>query len=205
MSRTYAPRPGPRPRTFAAVLTVALAVTFAGALAGPAYAEKYVSKDAKRDAVSFTFESEDQTAAPDNATADIVRVKVNHARGAIRFRAKLRDLSGPSLTLVGAEIKTNQKRYSLIFTRTGKRTSLDLTTATGKAIKCAGMQRSSDVDTDVVKFSVPRTCLDRPRWVRAGVGCAVVDEEVVFADDALREGDLKASGNLTLTERLKRG
>lgn len=198
MSRTHSPRPAAH--TFVAVLTIAFAAT----LAGPAFAEKYVASDAKLDVVSVDFVSESQTPAPDNATADVVKTKVNHTRGAVRFRVKLRDLSGPALTGVIADLRTNKRRYTLNFFRSGSRTTFDLTTRAGEPIKCRGMKRSSDLATDVVKFSVPRSCVGLPRWVRAGVVALVVQENAAFADDALRVGDLKPSGSLTFTERLKR-
>lgn len=194
-----------RTRTIAPVVAVVLATMVAVPLAGPAHAEKFVIADAKRDVVNVDYVSEDQTPVPDNATADVVKAKINHTRGAVRFRVRLRDLSEPALTGVAADIKTNKRRYSLSFFQSGKRTTLELAQPSGEPITCRGMKRSSNLDTDVVKFSLPRSCLGHPRWVRAGVIALVVEENAFFADDALRVGDLKPSGNLTFTGRLKRG
>lgn len=187
-------------------MTAVVAVSLAGPLAGQAFAERYDASDAKRDVVSIDITTEAQTPVPDNATADVVKVRVNHARGAVRFRVKLRDLAGPALTGVVADLKTNKRRYSLSFFRSGGRTTLELTNPSGEdAIKCRGKKRSSNLDTDVVKFSVPRSCLDSPRWVRAGVVALEIQEGGAFADDALRAGNLKSNGSLTFTGRLKRG
>jgi hypothetical protein len=205
MSRNPTPCPRARLRKTTPLVAVVLAATLTWPLTGPAHAERYVQADAKGDVVSVEFESEAQTPAPDNANADVTKTKINHTRGAVRFRVKLRDLAGPVLTGVVADIKTNKRRYSLSFFRSGKRTTLELARPTGEPIKCRGKKRSANVDTDVVKFSVPRSCLGRPKWVRVGVGALEVQENVVYADDALRAGNLKANGSLTFTARLKRG
>jgi hypothetical protein len=205
MSRTLAPRPRASLRKITPFVAVVLTAALTWPLTGPAHAEKYLEADAKGDVVSLDSASEVQTPAPDNANADVVKTKINHTRGAVRFRIKLRDLAGPVLTGVVADIKTSERRYTLSFFRSGKRTTLDLARSTGEPIRCRGKERSANVDTDVVKFSVPRSCLGRPKWVRVGVGALEVQENFTYADDALRAGDLRTNGSLTFTSRLRRG
>ncbi len=59
---------------------------------------------------------------------------------------------------------------------------------------------------DVVHASVPRRCLDTPRWLKVGVGVIRIDgsrrDEMFYVDDALRRG---LHGELAMTRKLYRG
>ena len=44
-----------------------------------------------------------------------------------------------------------------------------------------------------VTVSIPRRCLGRPRWVKVGIIAVTLEEDVVFADDALTNGVLRAN------------
>ena len=82
--------------------------------------------------------------------------------------------------------------------------------ATGE-VECNGLRHRIDYAANTVRISVPRRCLDRPRWVRVGAKTISlgVDRrgEVIRYDDALATGtDGRATpSRITLGQRLQRG
>ena len=69
---------------------------------------------------------------------------------------------------------------------------------------CKAKRKTYSASRDLIKMSVPRSCLGNPRWVKVAVVSLGIQESGTLADDALRTG-LKSSGKLTFGPKLNRG
>ena len=169
-----------------------------------AHAEKLKTTDASGDVVQFSEDFASTSPAPDDQSTDILKSTTNYSKHRVTVKLKLRDLTSAGFHGAFADIKTNQKRYSLSLFKdpeAGSDLALD---SNGAGIKCQGkMKKKISASRDLIKMSVPSSCLGNPRWIRISVATLTIQESGTLADDALRTG-LKPSGNLTFSSKLKR-
>ena len=98
----------------------------------------------------------------------------------------------------------------MIATREGaSRATIELTNPRDEAFSCRGLRVRYDGGADLVRLSVPTTCIGSPRWVRLGVkstASPTVGAQtavVLYADDALRDGG--SDKTVRLGARIHRG
>lgn len=196
----------------ACAVTVTLGLT--AGLAPSAYAEKLVREDARRDVIRFGISSGDESSiqrAPRAADPDIVRVTIDHRERFLLIRTRYAGLERRLGRLDLAVIRTSAgKRFEAgsWVNKRGKwqgETGLG-TGPAGKDVACAGLRHHFDYAANVATWSIPRSCLGRPRWVRVGVGGSRGSfASVTFIDEAFRNGaDLEAT-DLALSRRIWRG
>ena len=192
------------------IVSIAVATLLALALSpATAHAEKSQSDDSSGDVIrlSYATGSEETSPAPDNVETDVLKSVANHSAKRVKIKFKFADLlSGSGRASVGASIKTNKENYDLtLFRLKGFKRGLQLKDLEGNTIRCAGKKKDVDAVRDFIKISVPRSCLGSPRWIRVGIAAISESGADTFADDALRSGGIRKSGNLTFGPKLKRG
>lgn len=206
------PRINSRPVTHTAisvlattVLAVPLLAWTALAFATPAQAEAMSHRDARHDVVRFPLDAPSgaqSEPAPGNARTDITRVQVNHRFDRVTSRLTLREL--PTRKWVATwQIRTEiPQLFELSLIRYG--TLADLTLARGgNDVSCPGLGEKINDDQETIWVSVPRSCLDRPRFVRVGAGMGTVSGGYNFADDARRDRGVDGA-HTTLGPKLRR-
>jgi hypothetical protein len=71
---------------------------------------------------------------------------------------------------------------------------------------CLGMTHRISYATNVVRMRIPRSCLGRPRWVRAATSSGLVSDADFNSDEFYVDKSTQRRGrNLTLTRRRYRG
>jgi hypothetical protein len=191
----------------AATVTLSLAV----ALAPSAYAEKVVHQDARRDVVKATQTDAGETLrpAPRAADPDIVRVAIDHRAKVVLIRTKYAAVDRRILRIDALEIRTSAgKRFeagSFVQQRGRWQGRTSLGTATAE-VDCTGLRHRFDYEANVTTWSIPRSCIGRPRWVRVGVGMGRGSwDGPFFIDDAFRKGIDPDNETLTLSRRIWKG
>jgi hypothetical protein len=187
--------------------TLAVAAGLTLAAAGPAAAQSHTHLDARGDLISYSGQSDEETAAPNVKNGDIVRTALHHRQHRIAVRIKFVDLRRVGFRGDAFRIVTNQgvRRDVMAFAGPGTwRGEAEMMRPNGNPVEC-DIKLGIDYDKNVVTMSFPRSCVKDPRWVRIGVGSfwAQMEAEKAFMDDAQRDG--KVYENLKLSKRLKRG
>lgn len=201
-----------RPTRTLAALTGAAALTVAGM--SPASAARWSHEDAVGDVVSYSFSEHGGTEsgpdpAPANTNTDISRFSASHSPRVVVLRANLRDITAASGLMI-YEVRTGTRGYQ-VAQRLGTNKDMPafgLYRLNGQRVRCSGARRSVDRTTEEALVSIPRRCLGRPRWVRAGAGAFNFTETRTKAtfrmDDALKDGDGDIE-HLRLSPRIRRG
>jgi len=84
---------------------------------------------------------------------------------------------------------------------------------TGSGMPCAGLRHRIDFDADTVRASFPRTCVDRPRWLRyaglayalSGSDTATGEDDHNYLDNALNAGHRRGTGVSNTSPRIFAG
>lgn len=126
--------------------------------------------------------SGDTSAAPTNQSVDVVRFVTSHRRR-VSMLVEVREL-GEHISMSYA-IRTNNGRGAAFLENEGGTVFAGLTFK-GEAVCQARIQAKVDQGADTVLFSVPRTCLGRPRWIRTGAVAITGDGTGLWLDDARR-------------------
>lgn len=193
-------------RSIGVPLVIAVLAGMTLALPAPAGAESMRHRDARHDVVRAALDGPSDAAAepaPRNVNADILRVQVNHRRDRLTSTLTLRKL--PTKNWVAAwEIRTDAPQlFQLDLFRYGNLKDFTLL-RNGRDVTCPGLDKLIDAGNRTVWVSVPRSCLDNPRFVRVGVGVGAESGKSDFADDGLRDHGVNDEGAL-LGPKLRRG
>lgn len=196
-------------RTLLSLAAPSAALAAALTLATPAGAATFDHEDATGDTYRFSASkgSETWTPAPEATEVDLTSVSVRHGR---RIR----------ITVTGADFTRGSGALAYAL-RSGRR-QLEITQRVGTTRDfpkldayayppvpaCKRITGEVDRAADTASVTVPRACLRRPDWVRAGVGHAVLEEGtrrrvVGLLDDALIDG--QPGDYLALSPRVHRG
>ena len=178
-----------------ALLAAGLTAATVG-LSAPAKADAAAIKDAPNDVRVTTFPSDGSALVvvidPDDAGDDITRAVVKHSRNRVKVTVHVRDLRARSMPTLQVRFKTNNGSYRVWLSKeplVGTQL-LILTPERLDAVRsCHGPRQSYKPALDIVAFSVPRRCLDNPRWIRAQT--ALLEAQFV-------EGE--TTDDLTITE-----
>ena len=177
-----------------------VAAAVALALPAVASAETFVHTDPAHDVQKLV----DGTAgdAATNKRADIIRVRLTHTSEEVTGSVKLRRLDASNDWSLTSEIKTPIKKYDVVVRHADSRTQITLANKGGTALTCAGLDFHVKKLKEVVVFTIPATCIAKPKWVRVGIGFAVpVGSTSVYADDGLTTRGADGA-NLALSKRL---
>ena len=169
----------------------------AGATAGPAAAAQLRVDDARHD-VWVSTDATTSTPSPDTTLGDVTRATVQHAGSRIVVRIKLRDLARTG-AYAQYTVRLQDRRTAMV-----REVVLEASphnwAGTVRVFKPHGDQVSGcrvdhriDYARNTVTVTVPRSCLHRPRAVRAAIGVYRADRRGAFyADDALSAADSSA-------------
>lgn len=202
--RTYAARVKIRSRALAALATATLVL----GLASPAHAASTVRDDARNDVVRGHADSDSVTPAPRANQGDVRRFVVAHRSSDVVVTARFNDLvRGRQFQVSFLELVTPTLGRNLeISVEPGgpAQGTVEFTNRASRTVRCDGLTTRIDWSTNVIRATVPRSCLGNPRWVRAGYGFLRVNYNLdIWMDDAHRNG--RVADRLALGPRTYRG
>jgi hypothetical protein len=179
--------------------------------AAPASADRVIHRDARHDVMKVDFSSEkpELVPAPHAPAGDVTRAMIDHRYRRVVLKLRYAELERRGFRFEIALLSTSGGGHFVVFLDTAKelgwqgRASLaDLSNLRQGERPCRGLWHEVDYRQNTVKLSVPRRCLDDPRWIRAGIGGnAIVDPSDLYVDDALSN---TYGGRLAMTRRLYR-
>ena len=192
------------------MLVLAAAVAVAGCSAGAP--EEVVTRSSVTDPAGDVVvgglgeDRESVDAAPRNTITDIVATTIDHGTDAITIDVAFEDLRPRQYLDLTADVATDG-------TASGRPTQVTALTYLGESSidvyhgdetsTCVDAEVVVDDDLDRVTVSVPRACLDDPRWIEAEVRAATMRYRATGPRaDAVWEDDAYATG---LTEWSDRG
>lgn len=173
----------------AAVATVVPVVT----VAAPAQAETWTAPDRVGDVRTFTYSEEPPPCGtitvdkdPENETTDIVSLSVDHTVGTVVVTVAVRELRrrqkfsaelnartpGPDFTISVDRHKAGGRIHTF-FAKEPKYVEPDECGFVGYGqvgIGCEGLSGEADATANIIRVTLPRTCLKNPGWVRVGAG-----------------------------------
>lgn len=192
-------------RIVRALSTPALCLATVGAIVLPAtaHAADWTGRDARGDVVRVT--SAGGVVVPQERRTDAVAVRGSYAQERLTVVVRARDLdrrSGQALVAIAAGTKDFEATARIGNSKLFPRFEL---TQNDKQVSCEGKRRTVDLDRDLVRLSVPASCLGAPSSVRIGAGLLTVrkTDGAVFADDALRADGI--GDEIVLSPRIRRG
>jgi hypothetical protein len=174
-----------------------------------AHAEKLVKRDARGDVLLL---DDTQTLTPQPAVKgiDVVKSVVKHTRKKVAVKVKMRDLGRLGATEfaeLSAVMETDRKPHSAFVFKGGSGpTGFELVRGK-KTIKCRGAKKKFSAAKDVVRMSLPRSCVGNPRWIRVTVAVFATNTDFpneILVEDGLRQG-INRKGTLRISPKLRRG
>lgn len=167
---------------------VVLTVSALLALPTAAHADSSTHVDTSSDVQSLPIDGTDTTsptAVPDRTQGDITSVRVTHATNTVRVLLHFRELnrSGPIQSHQFLFKTATRKRWVSLDAGPGHWGGKPTTyNGSGTKVRCA-VSRTINYDKNTVLVVVPRSCLGKPRWVRAGAGSITTDSDKMYYDD----------------------
>ena len=182
------------------ILRVAGAATLALALLAPtaAVADYWRSTDDSRDVEGFNYDPEPapcgtvtELDGSGDTNTDITRLGVRHTRRALVVTTRFRDLKVAREQNLSINIRTSTEGYELDLYREAPSTGAwqvytdlwtepdypdpdDVPECEGFGVVSHGVTcrigRRIDFANDLIRLTVPRPCLENPRWVRIAAG-----------------------------------
>ena len=180
------------------------AVLLTAGLTGPAQAERYIHHDGARDVRKvdvMTMGDDGFIRAPHRKQGDYVKVKIWHQVRAVRVVGKFRRLDrvGQGLAQFVAISTPGGHEYSYqVFAGPGMWKGVD---SDEEGVNCV-VGHHVNYRRNRFSMRISRACLDRPRWVRVGVGFISINRRDLAADDAQLR---KVRDQLTYSPRLQHG
>jgi hypothetical protein len=139
----------------------------------PAHAETYNHADVRHD----VERAPESTRAPRYREADVTHLQVVHNNKAVRFNITLRSaaLKGVQFRTIGYTLKTSGHHYSGVFIKNHDRSVqyilFDDTEGQEIDLTC---NESSGRNGRTIWLRIDRSCLGKPRWIRASIGVGTV-------------------------------
>jgi hypothetical protein len=184
------------------VRSLVLAAVAAALVLSPssAFANRYYHADPAGDVLSGPVSSSTNPSIPEpgRTNGDIVASSVVHKKRAVAMRMQYRELGwNDEINAHLFVVRTpSMKRYVTVYATDGLRGGkVVMTKPSGKKVSCH-MARKVDYTANSVSVVVPRSCLGKPRWVRAGMASVFYtgpdNSATVYIDDANTNGTLGA-------------
>lgn len=153
-------------RALAAVLAAgATTLVAVGAASLPAHAEDQRVRDTTRDVRLIAADG--SSPRPGNRAQDITRMTASYGGGELVLTLQVRELADDD-QVVGWTVLTPTTRFLVVYERHAGSENLQLGTAADGPLPCAGLAGRASDSKDRLRVTVPRACLDRPRWIRFG-------------------------------------
>jgi hypothetical protein len=190
--------------TGATLVAAATMLSFPGA----AHAARDTHRDAIRDVVSVPDRrpEADPKVHPREDRGDVTRLVVEHRRGELHIKLKLRDVTRPVLSGMIAEIASPRNRLTAAVYKdpdTKKMVIYVFDEQSGEP-RCGGATWRYSGKRNVVSMTLPTRCLGNSRWVRVGAAYSWFKAGRLFVDDAQRDSGI-AENRLTLGPKVRRG
>ena len=187
--------------TALSTLTAAAALTIA--VPGAASAQSWTHTDPAGDVYKVTFsdDSDEETEAvdPSVTNGDVISSTIKHNPRKVIATLRFRDLATTpeDLDIYGISLRTDKlnRDLSVIAADGLERGEHELDRPNGDTVRCRGVSHRIDYTANTVTMVVPRSCLGRPRWVKAGAFAA----RVPTLDDAAFSRSSRASGLARVT------
>lgn len=164
----------------ASTLMLGAAVTAPAAATGDEPPTRVVLRDGTGDVWKVNMRTSRWTFVGDRPAADVKRTVVSHRPHAVVVRQRYDDLRRIGTQRYWTGIVTRRGDFFLEVTsrngsRAGRHTLYDGVAGDKRA--CRRLSHDIDYAADVVRVRVPRSCLDRPKWVRVNIGNLLVTGE----------------------------
>lgn len=170
-----------RGRLTARIAAGLVAATLLAAPAPSSYAESQTSHDAAKDVYKQRANGTLVVARRDKAR-DIVRSKATYARGKLVLWTEVRNLASDDYA-AWWNVKTNNGHWSVGFDKEDGSAYTSLFDGNQEVFDCDGLRGDTMRRKDRVIVKVPRSCIDRPRWVRFGTWVRHDTNTVILIDD----------------------
>ena len=178
-----------RRHTLALTAAAVLVVGAPTAASAQTYRHTDPAGDVTRDTYNFNTDEEVQTVDPTIAEGDVIGSTVKHNPRKVITTLTFRELT----------VTDDQSQFVVLIRSSSNVNRIVAVTAdrdhargvqqiarlkNGRKVSCRGLSHSIDYTANTVTITVPRRCLDRPRWVSV----AAVSERFA-ADDATTPSD----------------
>lgn len=116
--------------------------------------------------------SDEYVGAPERTVGDITKVRLRHRPHRVTVKIHTQELAEPEgedyqVIFAGAHLRTTRDSFYVYLVRDTEGRVLLFGRDGEEPRRCRGIRRDFDLERDLVRISVPRSCLERPRWVRA--------------------------------------
>ncbi len=192
--------------TLARVVRVLAAIVCLAMLGpmGVAQADSALRRDARGDVV-VVVDNTPNRVVKRNRYADITQFRVTHDRTRVRVSMQVRNLKRRDFNF-NANIRTPRARFVFNLAKYGPVNQALLLDAQGDPMRCRGARHKVSYRRNLLAFSLPRTCLARPRWVRAGGVLTVAGNsgEYDHVDLSHRRDGVEGLGDIPVGRRVRR-
>ena len=182
-------------RASALALATVLVTTLAVLVPSAAEARSYVSPDTSGDVVEVNFQYETTAVVPARTEGDIVSSGVVNGKRRIKMAMRYRELTMTGAGVVHVFRIGSLKRVRVVslVARPGHwQGSALMEKDNGTNVTCRGMSWSIGYDDNLLRLSVPRRCLGKPKWVHVGMLEKHMEDPSNFLDDAQTNGYIGA-------------
>ena len=129
-----------------------------------------VLRDGAGDVWKFYPDTERSVRLANFPRADVLRTVVRHGDARLRIRMRFADIRRVGTQLYWVHIRTRLHQYDAVLTsEPGARRGRRYFQGDDGSRSCEGFARSIRYADDVVRFSIPRECVQEPRWVQVGI------------------------------------
>lgn len=182
--------------------TVAATIATLGGLtlaASPADAQRHTSHDARGDVVknALNYPRVEAAKLPHRRLGDVTSLRATHGARRVNVAMGHARLDRDAIT-EGAHLfslrTSNGPRIGIALEVTDRQVGEAQFFRGDQQATCQGLRGRVDYAHQTVRFSVPRSCLGDPRWVRVGGSTWIITEEGYFIDDAHLDGIPVGSG-----------
>lgn len=187
-------------RPVARLLLIAL-TALAASLMGLGAASAQITKttDAEGDVYSIRIDDDTEDFSPsDDVSNDIASLQVTHAPKQVRLRLTGVDLRKSSGAVEYVIRTGNGPRWVMQSLGTSRDfPAFMITNSNYDPVRCRGVERSVNRETDVARLAIPRYCLKRPQAIKVAAYTFDFTDTEVLIDDALTAGMPKDAPGFT--------
>jgi hypothetical protein len=172
----------------------ALSAALVAATPAPAQVRTVDDPDTVGDVITFN-DDDAAVPAPERTLNDVSNTTLTHGARRVAIKVDYVDLkkrAGGDYQSLFIVMKTNEgvRRYVSVKARRGH-WSGDVETYNGQSeeVRCP-VRHSIDYEVNVMRLTLPRRCVNNPRWVTFRVSASAQGDDGYFADDALSDSPI---------------